>query len=236
MNEHILGSTNDYYVFNDKGIYEISKKKILFFPYGSMKSASVKTGWLSTDLKITFDFSLSKLGFRTLMFDKKYNDKIVQITDFIQKAINNAEKETVSEIFDELEFYKKCNVCGSMFCYNTSDIRNNKKNSSMATLSSVGSAVGALGSRIDMYGQGAMADKYNSRIVDFNKCPQCGSSQLTILTKEELEEVNTKSTETQNNQTTYSAADEIKKFKDLLDSGIITQEEFDEKKKQLLNL
>ena len=33
-----------------------------------------------------------------------------------------------------------------------------------------------------------------------------------------------------------SAADELKKFKDLLDSGIITQEEFDEKKKQLLGL
>ncbi len=33
-----------------------------------------------------------------------------------------------------------------------------------------------------------------------------------------------------------SNADEIKKFKDLLDNGIITQEEFDLKKKQLLNL
>lgn len=33
-----------------------------------------------------------------------------------------------------------------------------------------------------------------------------------------------------------SSADELKKFKDLLDSGIITQEEFDAKKKQLLGL
>lgn len=33
-----------------------------------------------------------------------------------------------------------------------------------------------------------------------------------------------------------SAADELKKFKDLLDSAIITQEEFDSKKKQLLGL
>ncbi len=32
------------------------------------------------------------------------------------------------------------------------------------------------------------------------------------------------------------SVDEIKKFKELLDSGIITQEEFDEKKKQLLSL
>lgn len=34
----------------------------------------------------------------------------------------------------------------------------------------------------------------------------------------------------------FSAADEIMKFKNLLDAGIITQEEFDEKKKQLLNI
>lgn len=33
-----------------------------------------------------------------------------------------------------------------------------------------------------------------------------------------------------------SAADELKKFKELLDCGIITQEEFDAKKKQLLGL
>ena len=33
-----------------------------------------------------------------------------------------------------------------------------------------------------------------------------------------------------------SSADELKKYKDLLDNGIITQEEFDAKKKQLLEL
>lgn len=37
-------------------------------------------------------------------------------------------------------------------------------------------------------------------------------------------------------QQTLSSADELKKFKELLDAGVITQEEFDEKKKQLLNL
>ena len=38
------------------------------------------------------------------------------------------------------------------------------------------------------------------------------------------------------NTISTSNADELKKFKELLDSGIITQEEFDEKKKQLLGL
>ena len=40
----------------------------------------------------------------------------------------------------------------------------------------------------------------------------------------------------QNTSFAGSAADELKKYKDLLDSGIITQEEFDTKKKQLLGL
>lgn len=39
-----------------------------------------------------------------------------------------------------------------------------------------------------------------------------------------------------NNIKENTNADELKKYKDLLDSGAITQEEFDEKKKQLLNL
>ena len=39
-----------------------------------------------------------------------------------------------------------------------------------------------------------------------------------------------------NNIQETSNADELKKYKDLLDSGVITQEEFDAKKKQLLGL
>ncbi|AXG38857.1 hypothetical protein EGCR1_09105 [Enterococcus gilvus] len=38
------------------------------------------------------------------------------------------------------------------------------------------------------------------------------------------------------NQNSFSAADEIKKFKELLDLDVITQEEFNEKKKELLGL
>lgn len=37
-------------------------------------------------------------------------------------------------------------------------------------------------------------------------------------------------------ETPTSAADEIKKYKELLDIGAITQEEFEQKKKQLLGL
>ncbi|WP_439022800.1 SHOCT domain-containing protein [Bacillus thuringiensis] len=35
---------------------------------------------------------------------------------------------------------------------------------------------------------------------------------------------------------TISVADELKKFKELLDMGVITEDEFNAKKKQLLNI
>jgi hypothetical protein len=38
------------------------------------------------------------------------------------------------------------------------------------------------------------------------------------------------------NSAPISAADELKKFKELFDMGVITQEEFDIKKKQLLGI
>ena len=52
----------------------------------------------------------------------------------------------------------------------------------------------------------------------------------TILNKFIVSKENTQDT------TLAGTADELKKFKELLDSGVITQEEFDSKKKQLLDL
>lgn len=51
-----------------------------------------------------------------------------------------------------------------------------------------------------------------------------------------LVERQNKPTATITQEVSQSNADELKKFKDLLDSGIISQEEFDAKKKQLLGL
>lgn len=77
------------------------------------------------------------------------------------------------------------------------------------------------------------ANDNSSRIIDYDKCPKCNSADVISITEEEVENLS----KTQNTQqANISQADELKKFKDLLDSGIITQEEFDQKKKQLLGL
>ncbi len=74
--------------------------------------------------------------------------------------------------------------------------------------------------------------------IDIKACPR----NIVLLNLKNCEEVSAvlKTLLDQNNSdsstTNYSNADELKKFKELLDSGVISQEEFDAKKKQLLGL
>lgn len=87
---------------------------------------------------------------------------------------------------------------------------------------------------------GAWSGMNNDNRFNFGKPTIKGAKALAI----EMEKVNTylqqqlRAVKTNPTQptTTNSSADEIKKYKELLDSGIITQEEFDLKKKQLLGL
>lgn len=66
--------------------------------------------------------------------------------------------------------------------------------------------------------------------IMFNKAHNLEASKIKNFIEKFILERNNNSS---NNQT--SIADEILKFKSLLDSGIISQEEFDKKKQQLLN-
>lgn len=71
-------------------------------------------------------------------------------------------------------------------------------------------------------------------VKDYSKCPKCNSADIVEISEEEYKAFQA-SNERENNKTA-SSADELMKFKELLDSGVITQEEFDVKKKQLLGL
>lgn len=51
-----------------------------------------------------------------------------------------------------------------------------------------------------------------------------------------LTQITASNTNVAHNDNSDSAADEIAKYKSLLDSGAITQEEYDKKKKELLNI
>lgn len=86
-------------------------------------------------------------------------------------------------------------------------------------------------------GENAEVDKWqiNDNCVPFTSHPTTENAEEIVeyLNKRIQELQNT----TQNsNSYQISSADEIKKYKELLDNGIITQEEFEAKKKQLLGI
>lgn len=62
----------------------------------------------------------------------------------------------------------------------------------------------------------------------------CGNSKLS--NNDFFSNVNNSNKMTNESKVSISVADEIAKFKKLLDDGVISQEEFDKKKKQLLDL
>ena len=59
---------------------------------------------------------------------------------------------------------------------------------------------------------------------------------LIIVAVQKNQNVNSTPTTNINNNTIQNNANELKAYKELLDSGAITQEEYETKKKQLLNL
>lgn len=165
---------------------------------------------------------------------KEYERKDVP-TKIYTNEYFDAERVVSKALERNQETRKRCNVCGHIFCYNQADIAKNKSNARQATVSSIGGIAGALGGA---YAASAVntgnAQNSLNKIVDFNRCPQCNSTNLSVISDEEFEKMQAQKNTPQ--QTTVSAADELKKFKELLDMGAITQEEFDVKKKELLGL
>ena len=138
------------------------------------------------------------------------------------KAVNN----------DTNEHRMRCNVCGHIFCYTDEDLRKNAGNAGMGALTAIGGLASALGggSIFHTHHLQSQADRYADKIIDYSRCPSCHSNHISEI--EDGEAMRANSTPAP----ATSPVEEIKKYKELLDMGIITQEEFDAKKKQLLGL
>lgn len=131
----------------------------------------------------------------------------------------------------------KCDTCGHTFCYTQADIDENQRLAKSAITSSLSGLAGALSGHYAASSNSTQsANDQLARIVDFSKCPKCNSRNVRKLSKEEWEKETAAQNTTTASAPVASAADELKKFKELLDMDVITQEEFDAKKKQLLGL
>lgn len=132
----------------------------------------------------------------------------------------------------------KCNICGQIFTYTAADI-NKQKDRMSAAASAMNRANLTSLTRSQLLGSveagnaKAMANNARAQLDALTRCPNCRSKDATEITAEEAAKIRAASAAPVQ---AASSADELKKFKELLDSGIITQEEFDAKKKQFLGL
>ncbi|MEA4921047.1 MAG: SHOCT domain-containing protein [Clostridiaceae bacterium] len=154
------------------------------------------------------------------------------------KAHSGSKKDRMEQSEIDLghdEIRKKCNVCGKVFCYTMEDYRKNAARQARAGIHALGSvATAAGGSAVGTLANQHMMNEQEKKIVNYEECPHCHSKDLTRLIGEEWETYGEKDETAQKDDLT--AAESLKAYKDLLDSGVITQEDFNAKKKQLLGL
>lgn len=88
-----------------------------------------------------------------------------------------------------MEYRKRCRVCGKIYCFSDKDLAENKMNTGMAIMSAIGGVAGAIGgTRLDAYAMNNQTDRYDSKIIDYKKCPSCNSTDIEDLTDELWEE------------------------------------------------
>ena len=232
MNEVFTNALEFQLTVDDNGITFKDGQNVTEFPYGSIEE-KLKVGMLGNVYIIGHGFNKTFVAFG------KDKSRLKEAIAFAEKMNRQATpctpKEYAAAPVEEREYRKRCNVCGQIFCYTDKDLARNQellneavKARKMAVLEALG------GTRLASNQNTDRADNIESKVVDYSKCPKCNSTDLVEISADEFKELK----ERQNNggSSTVSAADELKKFKELLDAGVITQEEFDAKKKQLLGL
>ena len=221
---------------DDRGVTYHSKQscknapKKGFFNYNEIESCQIGDGYGLVILTIRATNNRSVVIGRTKRDRPVLEEIVSHIMNRSQSAVN------MDAILDE-EHRMKCNVCGNIFCFSYRDIilqsRAEKRAAITNLLTGAAQVSAALGgNRLDMMNANTLANTNavtQPKITDYSACPRCGSKDIMELTQEAIAEKS-------ENQQHYSEADEILKFKDLLDKGIITQEEFDAKKKQIFGL
>lgn len=189
---------------------------------------------LMSDMAERFDMMKNQISEATPAIQREAEALQNELDAIWEKQLAEVEEEDSTERVSN-ERRMRCNVCGHVFCYNDEDVSKNLKNAGVGAISAIGGLASIFGGGTifhthHLQGQ---ADRYTDKIVDYSRCPSCNSTDISEMKNVEEKRPN------QSNSDTISAvspAEEIKKFKELLDMGAITQEEYDAKKKQLLGL
>ena len=213
-----------------------------FIPYGNIKKIEYIRQYIKHIELTFFGKDLKQYTWTIWLKDYKPND-IKSAVKFAQKQLklNRIDtekfiiyKEVTENKFDSDVYIKQCQICGEVFRYTSADIRRNEEIQKEADKMKTPLLDAFLYNPIKTSMDEMKAESKLATKKDFYSCPRCKSNKLKRITEQELKEIQEKKNAPA--PTAVSSADELKKYKELLDSGIITQEEFDQKKKQLLGL
>ena len=90
-----------------------------------------------------------------------------------------------------MERYRKCNVCDHVYCYTDKDEKDSDRESIVAGLAAIGSIASAVGgTRYDMYEMGKVSDHASGKVINYKKCPKCGSIDTLLISKKMAKYIN----------------------------------------------
>lgn len=237
-------------VFDENGItYERERDKFLkgnglifhaFIPYKRIMNFEFVFDMYSIEITFRANGKIRKIAFSD---GKKIKFKMKSAIRFAKSQMINSTYDGDVVIYDEnpnayrdeRTWIMHCLDCGHVYQYTDDDIRRNHQKINEANTSLLSSLLSCMGGNYlgsILFSQEAKNSLDSS--IDYHHCPKCRSGKLMRITEDELEKLNEEKRSSTSVPT--SCADELKKLKELLDSGVITQEEFDAKKKQLLGL
>ena len=204
-----------------------------FYPYGSLKTVKY-SGLLEKFIVKTKKGTSVDIYLSTPKQDKVRADEAVNYATSAIKTAPPADWVEIDsmahqELAEKQIHNMHCRICGHIFCYTDDDINTNERNKQIAKMSGVNTFASFGGSLYQVYEAEKQLERDRAKVKDYTKCPNCNSSDIEELSKSEIEKI-------KSNNSAISPADELRKYKELLDMGVITQEEFDAKKKQLLGL
>ena len=247
LNQFVVFRDNDI-IYHSEAREGIVSEKHRLIPYESITKCSKSLGTLVINTK-TEGFAYS--------FSKEEKAKVKEAIAYVKTRMVSNPTAQISllkpisddgkiDIIDkeETKFFvapkmqrRQCKNCGHIIYFTDEQLEEAQSQRKEALLNSL-AAYGGVGS--GNYAAGAVfnssaeqkLDKAN-QILDLSKCPKCFSKELTNIGPITIEEYKKLKEE---NKPALSSADEIKKFKELLDMSVITEEEFNAKKKELLGL
>lgn len=247
MNEVFLSGVSLQLTVDDCGITVKRGQDVTEFPYGSIEG-KLKVGMLGNITLTGHGISVvfvahgkDKARFKeAIAFAEKMNSQAAQC---LPKEYTLEETESIKrpnayeQKAKKKELRKRCNVCGKIFCFTEDDYVNSLNHLTNAAFSSIGAiANAAAGSAWASNELNKSADRQMNRFVDYNRCPVCNSTDLTLLSEEEFEAMKNTQSQPAAQEPKKTLVEQMAEYKQLLDMGVITQEEFDAKKKQLLRL